>query len=416
VLNKTTLKRPSQLLPKAKFIAIAAGLILFFWVTYFDSLFWGYKVDDIEKLTLSWREWFQNPFVLAGRPVWGLSYLLTKEISPSPLFQRTVNLFLLSSIICVFVWYIYQNRMSIVSCLFLAAALSHPSFIWPITWIAQRNDLLLILFTGLSLLTLRNRWSIFFLIFALAAKTPFVFQSLLFSWRYFRAGRLVSASVALLLMPAFVYAGYRTYYAANLQQPVKRGLYAIDRDDLIFTLAATVIRAAKALEGIFYSFVPLGAYAGSSTQVAVAAGILLLAWCIILREVIVFLRVNGLTLKYSLMQGHPSFDLLAIGLLMCIAYGFGTGLRIYSPGLIFLFLGIAATAPATKLVKVSLSVIIAVYLWGVYLNYNANAGPCFSLRDPMEECNGPPVPANNWEALRGSIVDRIVEKYLNKSL
>jgi hypothetical protein len=400
---------------KIKFIAAAAGLTIVFWAIYFKSLFTGYQTDDLRDfiLKLSWEEWLRNPFMTdLGRPIWGLNYLLTGEISVSPFFQRSINLCLLSIIIWIFVSYLYKMKLPLSSCLFLAAALSHPSFIWPITWIAQRCDLLLILFTGLCLITFANRWSVIALILASGAKTPFVFQNLFFAWKYFRSGRHFSGAVAVFLVPLFIYAGYVTYYAKNWAYPVKHGLYAVGRHDVLFALIAVAVRGVKALEGIFYTFVPLGAFAVSSAHVAIVGCILLTAWSSILYEVVRSCRYNGgITLKSALFD-HPWVDLIAIGLLMSLGYGFGTGLRIYAPGVIFFFLAIAATAPVTKRVIVAIAVVIGIYLYGIYLNYNATASHCFSLSDYWEECKGPPVPDDNWEEWRQSIVDVILIKHL----
>lgn len=401
---------------KTKFIAAAASLTIFFWAIYFKSLFMGYLTDDTTNgiLNLSWEDWLRNPFMTTlGRPTWGLSYLLTSEISASPFFQRSINLCLLSIIIWIFVLYAYKMKLPLASCFYLTAALSHPSFIWPITWIAQRNDLLLILFTGLCLITFENRWSIISLVVASGAKTPFVFQNVFFAWKYFRGGRHISGTIAVLSIFVFIYAGYVTYYAKNLANPIKHGLYAVDRHDLLFALIAAAIRGIKALEGIFYIFVPLGAFAVSMTHVAIAACILLIAWSFIFYETARSFRDNAsITCKSALFEDHPSVDLLAIGLLMAVGYGFGTGLRIYAPGVIFVFLAIAAKAPQTKPIVAAIVVVTGIYLWGVYLNYNANAGPCFSLSDYWDKCRGPGVPNDNWEGLRQSIVDGILLQYL----
>ena len=61
------------------------------------------------------------------------------------------------------------------------AAFLHPSFIYPLTWIAQRNDLLLIIFAVLALANIDRRRGLAYLALSDMAKTPFGFHNLLFN-------------------------------------------------------------------------------------------------------------------------------------------------------------------------------------------------------------------------------------------
>ena len=213
-------------------------------------------------------------------------------------------------------------------------------------------------------------------------------------------------------MVLFVYTGYSTYYAKNVLRR-EHGLYLLDQHSLLSVIFAISGRALKTLEGIFYTFVPINAFSSSIFHATLVAFILLTAWSYIFYEIAVSHgRNKSNTLKSVLLQDHPSVDLLAIGLSMSLALGFGGGLRTLAPNVIFLFLAIATKARATKSMVGAMMVVAGIYLWGIYLNYDANAGPCFSLSALRDSCNGPWVPNYNWEQMRQAIVDEFVRKYL----
>jgi hypothetical protein len=110
------------------------------------SLTFGYMAGDDYDLLNSAGGFWRSHY---ARPVWVLSYPLVSLLSDSAWAHRLAALLLVNMILFFSYKLIRQYKPWP---LVLLAIFFHPAFLFPISWIAQRIDLLLILFSILALL------------------------------------------------------------------------------------------------------------------------------------------------------------------------------------------------------------------------------------------------------------------------
>lgn len=182
-------------------------------------------------------------------------------------FQHVLNigLFLAVLLVALALALARRRRVPPVALLFLVAALCHPGFLWAVTWISQRSDLLLLLCLCLSLSSLERGssgavgpGSIVWLTLASASKSPFLFQNLAFAVVYAQKRQYGFAAVSVISMGIFLYFGYATYYATAVAGG-GHGLFLLESGSDGYFAIITLFRSIKILEGVFYTFVPLSA-------------------------------------------------------------------------------------------------------------------------------------------------------------
>ncbi|NJO53952.1 MAG: hypothetical protein HC829_03125 [Bacteroidales bacterium] len=370
------------------------------------TLRFGYMVDDYFLVGQSWWKWLENPFYLHGRPVWTLSYLLVDLVSTEAAVHRLVNIALLIGIANL--GFLYAHRLGVNGWagLLLCVGLTNPSLVWPATWIAQRNDVLLLFFLLLALLV-SGRWSgLIFLQAATLSKSPFVFHILPFVWRDIRKRRVFDVVLTVAVAAVVLYVVYKTYYLYNFSHEVKQGLYTAD--EKVSVLFHLVARSAKVLEGLAYNLFPVPAFA-SSWQVALGAFLaMLVGWALIVPELVAGLRrlMDGASGPLRSAVAKPAL----LTVLMSVSYAFGSGLRLYCPTLIFLYTAVALLCRPSRRLVVGSAILIGVNLWGIALTVPAMDTGCHQLQPRPGFCDGPAIPVNNWFALRQSIVDGAVRQ------
>lgn len=375
-------------------------------------------------MTTDWAEFLDDPFAWAGRPLLSLSCLRIPTfaaldgVMASSQFQHVLNIGLFLAVLLVALALARRRRVPPVALLFLVAALCHPGFLWAVTWISQRSDLLLLLCLCLSLSSLERGssgavgpGSIVWLTLASASKSPFLFQNLAFAVVYAQKRQYGFAAVSVISVGIFLYFGYATYYATAVAGG-GHGLFLLESGSDGYFAIITLFRSIKILEGVFYTFVPLSAYALSATAALAVGSVLIACWAAI--GVDLWRGPVGL----GDLRRDPNFALVAsIGLLLCLPYAFSSGLRIYVPATLFLYLAVGIAVglrghPGTRTVA-SISIIAVIHLVGVGLNYPVSRTDCFELdRRHAGLCRGTSVPAEDWNRFRGEIVDRFVSDVL----
>ncbi len=152
----------------------------------------------------------------------------------------------------------------------------------------------------------------------------------------------------------------------------------------------------------------MSAYAISVASALAVGGVLIACW------VAIGIDLWRSPVGLGDLRRDPNFALVAsIGLLLCLPYAFSSGLRIYVPATLFLYLAVGIAVglrghPRTRTVA-SISIIAVIHLAGVGLNYPASRTDCFELERRHEaRCQGTSVPAEDWNRFRGEIVDRFV--------
>ena len=176
------------------------GLVALVLLAYGDTLGFGYIWDDHLLTRLDLSAALERSFHgLHVRPVWYLSYVVSQRLAASPVVEHAVNLSLFA-LAAVLAYRLSVEMLGerakawIVTLVWLAL----PWNAYPVTWIAQRNDLLIFVFGFGAILALRrDRFALAWVLLALAlfSKVTVAFVPLFFVGYAHRRGRR-SATVA----------------------------------------------------------------------------------------------------------------------------------------------------------------------------------------------------------------------------
>jgi len=373
------------------------------------SLGFGFIAGDDDSLmtgSLATRDTGVFWRFLLSRPVWVLSYPAVSLVSDSIVAQRIASLALWNA--CLVAGWRLVRGDARAPLVLLAIAL-HPGCLFPLLWIAQRNDLLLILFTALMALNASRPRGLVYAALSLLSKSPFVFQGAVYAaWLWVgRASRPRFAAAAALAMLALAGAAlvpmYSAYYAFGQEDPI--GLYQIaDRDPASIAFVAAA-RAAKLVESAVYAFVPLPAFHGSAllplAVVAYAFG-----WGALLVEA----RRGGLARR------EHSLRLLALAAAMALPLAFGTGLRVVPPLVFFAYLGLLPLPRASRLGVAALTLITVSHAAGSLLNYRFSDTGCHDLarQAGSPACGHREAPIYRFQYDRQAIVDDWVRRWLER--
>lgn len=362
---------------------------------YAYALSFGFASDDFTLLRLGFGDAAKNCMSSYFRPLWWFSYPTVSLISSSALAHRLVNLLLLNG--CMILSY-SAFASTPYRVLTLLALFLHPSFIFPVTWIAQRNDLILLVFLLLTWKNLaHSRTATRYALVADLAKSPFVLHNFVVAALVGRRKRYIAAASLCLVALAVLAIDYFTIYATVQAKGSGLGrLAASGMVPLLFTAAA---RAVKAVENIFLVFVPFPATYGSP-----------LMWA-----ALIFYSVFGLWFlqRLVLIWRQPGFwathgKLLAFAFSVCVALAFAPGLRALAPALPFCYLLLANTVSTRPLYSVACAMLILVNLAGSITLYRYSDTGAYDATGEMAYPND--VPALQWLRDRQEIVDSAVDR------
>ena len=187
---------------------IAASVLSMIWI---PALGRGFSSDDFGVVPTTWSQFLESPFgeQMNGRPIEMLIFALL----PKQAFVHHA-LSLLVYLACVGLMWHVCRRMALGhwSTFMALSSFSHPAFLWSVTWIAQRNSLLVILFLLMAIITTRTPAKLALIALCSATKTPYIFQNAVFSFQFAGRGQLAVGAIPLLCMFIFGLAGYLTYY------------------------------------------------------------------------------------------------------------------------------------------------------------------------------------------------------------
>jgi hypothetical protein len=149
-------------------------LSIFILILYGDSILYGYISDDFVLINYSFYDVINESIHgLYFRPIWYLSYTLSNFFTHSPIIDHIINIILF--ILCSILLFNYTLKFlnKIQSLLVITLWISLPWMVFPVVWISQRNDLLMIIFALLSIIYFKKNtfFSIVFLIFSFLSKT-----------------------------------------------------------------------------------------------------------------------------------------------------------------------------------------------------------------------------------------------------
>ena len=204
------------------------ALVALVFLVYGDTLAYGYIWDDHMLVRLDADGALERSFQgIHVRPIWYLSYVLTQRLAASPALEHFVNLamFAVAVVLAYRLALAWLGRRGTAWTVALAWTLL-PWNAYPVTWIAQRNDLLIFLFGFAAALGLRNgKYGLAWCCLALAmfSEVTVAFVPIYFIWRAYRSGHpraavAFGALLAVYLAPAL--SAYMLYLepAAHLDE------------------------------------------------------------------------------------------------------------------------------------------------------------------------------------------------------
>lgn len=251
---------------------------------------------------------------------------------------------------------------------FLAmSACFHPAFLWSATWIAQRNDLLVISFVLAAMVATRTDAKLALIAVASGAKTPYVFQNIVFAAQFATRRKWTASAIALLCMVVFVAAGYLTHYARATTFNTLAGA------DVPLT-ASLPLRAAKFLEGTSYVFAPIPMFAATAWGPVVAFFAYAVLWLIVARSIDPA-RVRSSTTAW----------LAALALAMCVPFVFASDVRVTGQAAVLTFLAVASMARWRRSGRIAIVGILALNLVGIGLNYRTFHSTAYDVRGSQIE-------------------------------
>jgi len=330
--------------------------ILFLGV-YGWSLSYGYLWDDFVELQADLDyvlERLQHHF----RPIYYFSELFFNALFNAPYQHRLVNLLLLAGAA------FFAVRAAAVfevpaAPLVVTAIFFHPTFVYPATWISQRNDGYLLLFLFMALANVNRPRGFVYLLLSDISKTPWVLQNLWYAWRQWRqGGNLWVAAAAVVAIPLIV--GQGIFFWSEVRASGNSPVTQFTGQGLDAMLFVVTVWFAKLTESILLVHVPISAFYGvlPTVGLGVIALIYLAAWGTIAVQAF---RTGWKT--------TISWQLLFLALLMSLPFVANSDPRVFGPAIPFFYLFWAMIAADGKAARFSFIVILAANLTATMLNY-----------------------------------------------
>lgn len=368
------LASPSRLPP---WPAGATLVLAFLWT---PALTWGFSRDDFQLVPITFASFLHNPVQLQGRPV----SLLTIVLLPANAFaQHALNYSLYIACILVLARICRHRGLGSWPSFLAMTSVFHPAFLWSVTWISQRSDLIMLLFLLLALSTERTWIRTSCVVLSAASRTPFVFQSAVFGFDYLKRRKVLAAVVCAGALVGFLLAGYFTYYASS-----KSGDNLSSFD--VSLLISGIARGAKLLEGAVYVLAPIPMFASNQWLPFVALAVYGACW-----SVIMCCRWTAL--------GREAGFLGLIALSVVIPFAFSSEVRVAGPAAVMMFMVIANAnnREFRNLQKVAVILLLTMNLGGIALNYGTFRSTTYGLCPPSQEAFG--TPAYDYEKWRDHV-------------
>lgn len=182
---------------------------------YLETLSYGYIWDDHLLVQLDLAAALERAFQgLHVRPLWYLSYVLTQSLSTSAVFEHAVSLVMFAAAVLlarrVAAAFLERRAAWLVTLVWTLL----PWNVYPATWIAQRNDLLVFVFGFSAVLAgRRGRYGLAWWLLALGISSKITLGALplYFAWKAYRDQRRAAAAAFLALLLAYLALALRAY-------------------------------------------------------------------------------------------------------------------------------------------------------------------------------------------------------------
>lgn len=331
---------------------------------WLPALTWGFAADDFYLVPIDWPRFAANPFLINARPVEMLFFALLPD---QAFVHHAANLLLYVACLLVMWRFCRLLALDAWSTFFALSAFFHPAFLWSATWIAQRNDLLVIGLVVAALAAARTPAQLALMAAASGAKTPFIFQNIVFAARYAARRRWMASALALLCFVAFVLAGYLTHYARAESWPTLASAE--------IPLAASLpLRGAKLLEGVSFVFAPIPMFAVTWWGPVAAFAAYLTLWAVVARS-----------LDRARLTASPAGWLLALAVAMAVPFVYASDVRLTAHAAVFTFLAVASMTRWRRTARLAVVGILALNLTGIGLNYRTFDSGTYDIRAPLVE-------------------------------
>lgn len=367
---------------------------------YAPSLNFGFYYDDFWILRQSVGN--ADPMHLA-RPAWLLTTIGAAQISTDPFFQRLVSL-ICFDLLAVLGYQLLRKTAHPL--LLLLVLLSHPWFVYPVTWISQRADLLWLLFVCLALMARSSITTAAWAILSLLAKTPFVLHGIVLAANARMKGERGAAWAILLGLAGVVVASYLLVLGQHViaDERAAGGFHSIKH---AFSTpwglysAMALAGVAKIGESIVLMFVPFPATYGTGTLGWLVSMGYLAGWAVAFR----FIQATGVHRINMLWLG--------IGATAALSFIFTAQLRAIAPAGFFLLAALLAVLPSRRGTSVLLATLLALNLVSSFALYRATDTGCYDLDQAgaYETCReGMSLPYHAWTEFRHRKTDEIAER------
>ncbi len=374
---------------------------------YAWSLSYGYLWDDFTELQGD-LDHVLNRLQQHFRPVYYFSELLFNALFSEAYQHRLVNLLLLAG--AAFFAVRAAGVFEVPAApLVVTAVFMHPTYVYPATWISQRNDGFLLLFLFMALANVNRARGFFYLLLSDISKTPWVLQNLWYGWHTWRRGGSVAMAIAaVLVIPLIVGQGLlfwgdvRSGGNSPVTQFTGEGVHAI--------LFALFVWTAKLAESIMLIHIPIAAYFGSlpTLGVGAVAAIYVVAWITL-----------GIQFFHRDRRTHRSWHLLVLALLMSAPFVANNDPRVFGPAIPFFYLFWARAAAAGIAGRCAFGVIAVLNVWGTLLNYRlSDTGAYDAAKAPDYTLCGQhemKIPMERWRCERSKLsheIVRTINRYL----
>lgn len=350
------------------------------------TLWWGFSSDDFFLVAIDWPRFAANPFLRNGRPVEMLPFALLPDRA---FVHHAVSLAIYLACL-VLMWRLCRRLSFDAWSTFLAlSAFFHPAFLWSATWIAQRNDLLVIAFVLAAMVATRTGARLAWIAIASGAKTPYLFQNIVFAGAFARRRQWMATAIPLLCLAVFAAAGYLTHYA--------RGVEGNTLANPSIPLTTSMpLRAAKVLEGSVYVFAPFPMFAATWWGPIAAFAVYAALWLVI-----------ASSLDRARLRSSTTGWLLALALSMCIPFVFASEVRVTAEAVALAWPAVASAVRWNRAAKAAVVALLAINLAAIGLNYRTFESRVYDVRArPVEKDLSQP--AYRYQAWREGMRQRML--------
>lgn len=376
-----------------------------FWL---PSLAFGFLWDDATHVIFSFDEAWRRSLDHAFRPLYLFSFPVISSIfGIDPWTHRVVNLWLINLTLI----FLYRSipEPSRVTLLGLAVVFTHPALLFPITWVAARNDAMLLALVALAILQLRSgRNGIVPLSLSLLCKAPFVLHGFFFMAILIARRRLIVAAIAMTFVSLMMWVSFESGYRSQVESHSLVNKLSVD------WMTVMLARGAKGLEALMLVFVPFPAFYhlplwGFSIFAYVLLWTVLIFWGNVrLPDGLTFASIQTWMSQYGAW-------VLALGLLSLPPLVFNSQLRVVSIAAVFVQLGLLLLCRDLSRRAYVLVALLALNILGLMQNYQlSDTGYMMPSAVPTAErvdtyCKTNRVPISHWDCERNLLVTRIMK-------